>query len=97
MMRKRIPRRFYFTQLSAFIPGVSAFVLPLILLRCFGFYSKCEDHENLTILFIYFGICFACIYLFFKGWAAFLVKIGLLESAEAKGYPYSAPWKDNEY
>lgn len=93
-MQKGISKRFYFTQISALFPGVMAFMVPLIIFRKFGFINGSVHTESVLILLIYGIICFGLIYPFFKGWAYLLIKLGLLNKEESKGYPYSTPWKD---
>jgi hypothetical protein len=93
-MQKGIPKRFYFTQISALFPGVMAFVVPLIIFRKYGLIKGSAHSDSVLFIFIYGIICFGLIYPFFKGWAYILIKVGLLNKEESKGYPYSTPWKE---
>ncbi len=85
-------KKFYFTQLSAPIVAGACGCIAVQLLKFFlGDWYNDEDIVNVVILgTIIITSCIVGMIL----WGKFLVLIGILNTEEAKGYPFSKPWED---
>jgi hypothetical protein len=93
-MKSRYPKKFLFTQLSAPIVGFGSWFLVLILIKDklrslidSNFYSIFLKISIYIVLFIFVVMVSMLI------WGRILVLLGIMTKEEAKGYPYSTPWK----
>jgi hypothetical protein len=97
-MRRRIEKRFVFTQLSAVLIFCGAlWVALLVVMRLWhllGLTPDSAEHFRMVpglvlLLIVLAGFVTGAWY----AWRVLLVRLGLLSAEEAKGYPYSKPWK----
>lgn len=98
-MRRRVEKRFVFTQLSAvpiFFGALMAtgFFVFLPLVRLFEVDLDAPADAKLIVVLVLFGVALlVAVSAAWYAWRRFLVWIGLLSAEEAEGYPYSEPWK----
>ena len=82
--------KYYFTQLSAPIVGVG---IVLLLLALVGKFHIIET-DNIDIVdTIIISIIFLTVPVSMVIWGKILVLFGILNKDDAKGYPWSKPWK----
>ena len=84
-------RKYYFTQLSAPIVGVGVALLLLAMIGKLGILKTVESEE---LKFAIISIAFLIIPITMVIWGKILVSLGVLSKSEAKGFPWSKPWKD---
>ena len=85
--------KYYFTQLSAPVVGLAVWFILLALVGKFHIVET-DNINNADIVII--SILFLTIPLTMVLWGKVLVFLGFLEKDEAKGYPWSKPWKNNK-
>ena len=97
-MRRRIEKRFMFTQLSAIVVGCGAMWVALMLIvplsRVFGFSpGGLVDVPVLPGVLLFLLAMAVVVPAAWYAWKWLLVCVGLLSRREAEGYPYSKPWE----
>ena len=85
--------KYYFTQISAPIVGVGVVLVLLALIGKFHIIDT-KDINHLDVMII--SIVFLTIPVSMVIWGKFLAFLGILSWDEAKGYPWSKPWKENK-
>lgn len=85
--------KYYVTQLSAPIIGLG---LMFVFLALVGKYHIVEtDHiDHMDIIII--SLIFLTVPITMVVWGKLLVFFGILSRSEAKGYPWSRPWKEKK-
>jgi len=84
--------KYYFTQLSAPIIGLAAMFF------FFALAGKLHiiETDNINFLdLIVISAIFLTVPVTMVIWGKFLVLFGILNRDEARGYPWSKPWKEN--
>lgn len=93
-MKSSYPKKFLFTQLSAPIVGFGNWFLVLLLIKD-NLHSFLDSYSHSTFLkmSIYMGLFMFVLVGSMLIWGRILVLLGILTKEEAKGYPFSTPWK----
>ena len=83
-------RKYYITQLSAPIVGVGVALILLAIVGKLGILNnaKSEELEFITISLVFLTIPITMVI-----WGKILALLGILSKSEAKGFPWSKPWK----
>ena len=93
MRRRDFRLKYFFTQLSAPVVGIGVVFLLLALVGKLGVLES-TNRKELEILII--SIIFLTVPVTMVIWGKILFFLGILSKDEAKGYPWSKPWKNNK-